>query len=162
VRGLDYYTGTVFEVTHPALGAQDAIGAGGRYDNLVKDLGGPDVKAVGYALGMERIILALEKEPPVPNVVFVATLGDRAKYAGVQIAEKLRTTFPGLIVLTDIKEASLKSQMRSADKNNAKVVIILGDDELDKDEVIFRDMVTKEQRPVGRSYIVEEVKRRLE
>ncbi|OGW75896.1 MAG: histidine--tRNA ligase [Omnitrophica bacterium RBG_13_46_9] len=165
VRGLDYYTGTVFEVTHPALGAQDAIGAGGRYDNLVKDLGGPDVKAVGYALGMERIILALKEVPlelKTLTVIFIATLGDWAKIEGIQLAEKIRREFLDRVaVLTDIKEASLKSQLGNADKSNAKIVIILGENELEKKQAIIRDMATKEQEIVAMADISEEIKRRL-
>ena len=165
VRGLDYYTGTVFEITHTALGGQDAIGAGGRYDNLVKDLGGPNVGAVGYALGIERIIIALKKELPASkNVVYIATLGDAAKINGVQLAEKIRRDagLQGVIVLTDITESSLKSQMRSADKNNAKVVLILGDEELKQNKVVIKDMVgAKEQVCVGLDSAIDELRKRL-
>jgi len=165
VRGLDYYTGTVFEITHTALGGQDAIGAGGRYDNLVKDLGGPNVGAVGYALGIERIIIALKKELPASkNVVYIATLGDAAKINGVQLAEKIRRDagLQGVIVLTDITESSLKSQMRSADKNNAKVVLILGDEELIQKKVVIKDMVgAKEQVCVGLDSAIDELRKRL-
>jgi len=165
VRGLDYYTGTVFEITHTALGGQDAIGAGGRYDNLAKDLGGPSVGAVGYALGIERIIIALKKELPASkNVVYIATLGDAAKINGVQLAEKIRRDagLQGVIVLTDITESSLKSQMRSADKNNAKVVLILGDEELKQNKVVIKDMVgAKEQVCVGLDSAIDELRKRL-
>jgi len=165
VRGLDYYTGTVFEITHMSLGGQDAIGAGGRYDNLVKDLGGPSVGAVGYALGIERIIIALKKELPASkNVVYIATLGDAAKINGVQLAEKIRrdAELQGFIVLTDITESSLKSQMRSADKNNAKVVLILGDEELKQNKVVIKDMVgAKEQVCVGLDSAIDELRKRL-
>ncbi len=163
VRGLDYYTGTVFEVTHPALGAQDAIGAGGRYDNLTKDLGGPSIGAVGYALGMERIIMALKKEPrKVSRVVYIATIGDEAKIRGIQIAEKIRIKSNSyLTVLTDIKGASLKSQMRSADKNKAKLVVILGQDELKISKATIRDMAKQEQIPIKLDNVVEEVIKRM-
>ncbi|UCD55811.1 MAG: histidine--tRNA ligase [Candidatus Omnitrophota bacterium] len=165
VRGLDYYTGTVFEITDPLLGSQDAIGAGGRYDNLVKDLGGPDIPAVGYALGIERIIIALKKKMPTlktVNVVYVATLGDAAKIHGIQIAEKLRKELPGIIVITDIKEGSLKSQMRNADKNNAKIVLILGENELNAGKVIIRDMIKKEQDIIPRDSVIKEIKKHIE
>ncbi len=163
VRGLDYYTGTVFEVTHPDLGAQDAIGAGGRYDNLTKDLGGPTIGAVGYALGMERIIMALKKEPrKVSRVVYIATIGDEAKIRGIQIAEKIRIKSNScLTVLTDIKGASLKSQMRSADKNKAKLVVILGQDELKISKATIRDMAKQEQIPIKLDNVVEEVIKRM-
>ncbi|MBI5144481.1 MAG: histidine--tRNA ligase [Candidatus Omnitrophica bacterium] len=164
VRGLDYYTGTVFEITHSSLGAQDAIGAGGRYDNLVKDLGGSDTAAMGYALGMERVIIALKNQPPesrAVNTVYIATLGDRAKIEGVQIAEKIKKELSSLIVLKDLGEASLKSQMRSADKNKATLVVILGEDELREGKVIIKNMQTKEQVSVEKNLVVNAIKDRL-
>lgn len=161
VRGLDYYTGTVFEITHPALGAQDAIGAGGRYDNLVKDMGGPDIGAIGYALGMERIILALQGKvvsaDTVPrHVIYVATLGDLAKTEGLRLAYELRKKC-GVHVVTGTVESSLKSQMRAADRLDAKFVIILGENELKKNIVILRNMDTKEQIEVPRNKVVEKI-----
>lgn len=164
VRGLDYYTGAVFEITHPALGAQDAIGAGGRYDNLVKDLGGPETPAVGYALGIERIIVALEKDlsKSGKSVIYIATLGDRAIIKGTQICEQIKREFlERVIVLTDVREASLKAQMRSADKSKAKIAIILGENELDKNEVLIRDMVSKKQITVGIDKVADEIGRRI-
>lgn len=164
VRGLDYYTGTVFEVTHPALGAQDAIGAGGRYDNLVKDLGGPDTPAIGYALGIERIILALKKDIQSSKsplaLVYVATLGDAAKIRGIQLVREMRDRIQA-IILTDVKEASLKSQMRAADKNNAKIAVIIGENELKSGEVIIRDMKAKKQVPVKKGNIIAEIEKLL-
>lgn len=147
VRGLDYYTGTVFEVTHPALGGQDALAAGGRYDNLVKDLGGQRMGAVGYAIGMERLILAIGKVSVKKEIIYIATLGDQAKLEGINLARKIRAGHD-VPVLTDINESSLKSQMRNADKNNARCVIIIGDDELKKKAVVIRDMQTKEQKEI--------------
>ena len=167
VRGLDYYTGTVFEVTHPALGGQDALGAGGRYDNLVRQMGGADVGAVGYALGIERLIIALKAqgaEPGLQNIVYIATLGDAAKLEGIKIAQGIRDgiKLDGIIVLTDIGETSLKSQLRSADKNRAKIVIILGEDELKQGKVTIKDMSGKDpQADVDLSAITEEVRKRL-
>jgi len=168
VRGLDYYTGTVFEITHPALGGQDAIGAGGRYDNLVKDFGGPDTGAVGYALGIERIIIALgqaEGQPP-PATIYVATAGDDARLKGELIAERLRQALGRekgmrLRVITDTKSASLKSQMRSADKKGAGVVVILGGDELRAGKLTLKDMKTGEQISISEDSLTEEVKKRM-
>ena len=168
VRGLDYYTATVFEITHPALGGQDAIGAGGRYDNLVKDMGGPDAGAVGYALGIERILIALKARGHAAaqekKVVYIATLGDAAKIEGMKIAGKLKVSVPvpGLVILTDIGEASLKSQMRSADKNGAAFVIILGEDELKEGTVAIKDMKGKgPQESIPIDAVPEELRRRL-
>jgi len=163
VRGLDYYTGTVFEITHQALGSQDAIGAGGRYDNLVKDMGGPDTPAVGFALGMERIIIALDKKEKKPisskNLVYIATLGAKAKLQGFELAERIRKELR-TAVLTDIKQASLKSQLRAADKSGAKVVLIIGEDEISKKQIVLKDMVKKEQAPVKKEDILDELKSR--
>ena len=161
VRGLDYYTGTVFEITHPALGAQDAIAAGGRYDNLVKDFGGPDIGAIGYALGMERIIIALKdrKALPEPTTIYIATLGDEAVLRGMLLAEHIR---PGLgrdrgmkiRVIEDTEGGPLKAQMKRADKNNAKITIILGEDELKKKEVTIKNMKTGEQISVDEDSLI--------
>ncbi|MCX5677501.1 MAG: histidine--tRNA ligase [Candidatus Omnitrophica bacterium] len=167
VRGLDYYTGTVFEITHPSLGGQDAIGAGGRYDNLVKDMGGADVGAVGYALGIERMIIALKAEgrsPEPGNIIYIATMGDAAKLEGIKIAQKLRDGVgrENITVLTDIGETSLKSQLRSADKNKAKIVIMIGEDELKQGKATVKDMSGKEpQAMVSMGSIVEEVRKAL-
>ena len=168
VRGLDYYTGTVFEVTHPALGGQDALAAGGRYDNLVKDMGGPDARATGFAIGMERVIIALgDKKDSFagPTVVYIATLGKDAKINGLKLAEELKKELNKdrlkIITLIDFAESSLKSQMRNADKNMAKIVIIIGDDEIAKGEATLRDMASKEQTSVKFSDIVKVVSEKL-
>jgi len=171
VRGLDYYTGTVFEITHPNLGSQDAIGAGGRYDNLVKDMGGPNIPAVGYALGLERIILALKGKLPVSTdtkVVYIATLGDTAKKAGLEKAAKIREGLKGKlkglpVVISDIKEnASLKAQMRNADKQKAKAVVILGDNELKSGKITVRDMVNRKDYSIEEDKIIDCLKGILE
>lgn len=167
VRGLDYYTATVFEITHSALGGQDAIGAGGRYDNLVKDMGGPEAGAVGYALGLERIIIALKGQGVAQKekkCVYVATLGDAAKIEGMKLAAAIREALavPGLVILKDIGEASLKSQMRSADRNNAALVIIMGEDELSEGKVTIKDMRgTGPQVSVAIDAVPDELRRRL-
>jgi histidyl-tRNA synthetase len=169
VRGLDYYTGTVFEVTHPALGAQDAIGAGGRYDNLVKDMGGPDAGAIGFALGIERIILAIKAKAPKARdlaVVYIATLGDAAKLAGIRLAEELRLAMKalpltGFVVFKDIGETSLKSQLRNADKNGARYVVIIGEDEMKNGKAKLKDMVEKKEHEVAIASVAGELKGRL-
>jgi histidyl-tRNA synthetase len=168
VRGLDYYTGTVFEVTHPALGGQDALAAGGRYDNLVKEMGGQDAGATGFAIGMERVMIALGDKKNAfaePAVVYIATLGKDGKIKGLRLAEELKKELNKdnlkIITLIDFAESSLKSQMRSADKNGAKFVIIIGDDEVAKGEVTIRDMATKEQASVRFADAVKTVKEKL-
>jgi histidyl-tRNA synthetase len=165
VRGLDYYTGTVFEVTHPDLGSQDAIAAGGRYDGLVKDMGGPDVPAVGYALGMERVTIALKgkvDDAARPDVIYIATLDDAAKIEGMKLAERIRQALPRAVVLKDITGSSLKSQMRSADKSLARVVLMLGEEEVKNGKITVKSMDGKSpQDVIASGDIIEELKRRL-
>ena len=162
VRGLDYYTKTVFEVTHDALGAQDAIGAGGRYDDLVKDMGGPELGACGFALGVERMMLALEeKQSDKKSVhktnVFVATIGDDAYRKAISILHDLRNS--NIPCDVDYEKRSLKSQMRSADSLNAKFVLIIGEDEIKKGEAVLRNMATKEQISIKFEDIVGQIKK---
>ena len=149
VRGLDYYTRTVFEVTSDSLGAQNAIGAGGRYDNLVKDMGGPDLGACGFAIGIERAILATgpsEKPVNMAAGVFMATIGEAAYAEAFKLADMIR--HKGIACGIDHGSRSLKSQMRSADKMGARFAVILGEDEIKKGEATLRDMTTKEQESV--------------
>jgi len=131
VRGLDYYTRTTFEVTSENLGAQNAVAAGGRYDRLVKEFGGPETPAIGFALGMERIVellrMSVKYDLPAPEV-FIAALGERAGDEGIRIADDLRKK--GLWVEFGDGTASLKSQMRRADRLSATYVFIIGDDEM--------------------------------
>lgn len=131
VRGLDYYTRTTFEVTSEDLGAQNAVTAGGRYDNLVRNCGGPDTPAFGFATGIERIVDLLKQTllPPEPApAIFIAALGEQAHDAAMVIADGLREEH----IWVELGEpaASLKSQMRKADRLSSEYVFILGDDEL--------------------------------
>ena len=148
VRGLDYYVRTAFEVTAPGLGAQNALGGGGRYDGLVRALGGPDVPGVGFALGIERLAIVLDAAGAVaaerPEFV-VAPLGAAAEGAATGLAHRLRRS--GARVDVEPGARSLKSQMRHAAKLGARYVIILGDDELASGTVTVRDMEAKRDRP---------------
>lgn len=149
VRGLDYYMRTAFEFTTDKLGAQNAVAAGGRYNGLVKALGGPDVAGVGIAIGMERTILLMDDGPAKntkEEIIFFAVIGERAKDAALPIIQTLRRD--GVRVEWDYAEHSLKAQMRRAGKLEAKTVIILGDDEVSKGEVIIRDMRAQTQKGV--------------
>ncbi len=131
VRGLDYYTRTTFEVTSENLGAQNAVAAGGRYDRLVGEFGGPATPAVGFAVGMERLVELLKSsadhEEPVP-LLFVVNMGERACGEGMMIADRLREK--GKWVEMGDSSSSLKSQLRRADRLSAKYVFIIGDEEL--------------------------------
>ena len=134
VRGLDYYTRTVFEWTTTALGSQDAVCSGGRYDGLVAQLGGDPTPAIGWALGIERIVGLLQAagtaaEAVVPAVYLVLS-GDGAERAGLAIAERLRDALPGAGFQANMGGGSLKSQMKRADRSGAQFALIIGDDEL--------------------------------
>jgi len=163
VRGLDYYTRAVFEVTCGELGAQNAIAAGGRYDNLISDMGGPETGACGFALGVERMMMVsdIQKDSPMrqlsPVDVFVATLGAAASERGFMLLNELRSA--GISADIDYRNASLKSQMRAADSIGAKFVIIIGDDELAKGEATLRNMATKEQANIKFEDICSELTR---
>ena len=142
VRGLDYYTRTVFEITTDELGSQNAVAAGGRYDGLVAELGGPDTAAVGFAMGIERIVLLHEKAMPegFPKEVdvFIAHLGDQARQAAFPLAFELRKK--GVSVEMEYAGKSLKSQMKRSDKLGASYTFIMGEDELKNGVVKVRNM----------------------
>ncbi len=147
VRGLDYYTDTVFEVLSSKLGAQSSLCGGGRYDNLVKDLGGSPTPSVGVAMGMERALIVLDeigKGGAAAGVdVFLVQGTDAGFDATQEIAQSLRKA--GLAALTDLDARSMKSQLRQADKAGARFVIIIGEDELAKGTGTVKDFTTSEQ-----------------
>ncbi|MFP4472923.1 MAG: histidine--tRNA ligase [Candidatus Omnitrophota bacterium] len=149
VRGLDYYTHTVFEVSCPSLGAQDAVGAGGRYNTLVRQLGGPQADATGFALGMERILLACEEKRSIPCVLdaFFIVLGDAAAPKAVQLLQRLR--FGNVMTDMSFVGGSMKSQMRQADKAGARYVLILGEEELACGTVTLKNMTSGEQQDIS-------------
>lgn len=147
VRGLDYYTRTAFEFILPGLGAQDALGGGGRYDGLVEELGGPPTPAIGFALGMDRIALVLQdkKRTDRPRF-FVATIGEEARDLGLQLVRTLREK--GIPTEYSYEEKGLKAQMKLANRLEARFTIILGEDEIREGKVKLRDMETGEERLV--------------
>ncbi len=158
VRGLDYYNRTTFEIQTEKLGAQNAVAGGGRYDGLVKLLGGPEQPAIGFAVGMERVIALLaEKGPferPAPDI-FLAALGENAEKTAFNWAMTLRKS--GLWVEMDYKGGGLKSQMKKAGRMNAKKVLIVGEDELASGKVLLRDMTSREQMEVSTDAMVEKL-----
>nr|MBP7216915.1 histidine--tRNA ligase [Candidatus Omnitrophota bacterium] len=161
VRGLDYYTGTVFELAHPGLGSQDALGAGGRYNNLVQELGGPAVGAVGFALGVERLLLVARPQTALENLqslVYVISLGDEAKEFSVVLLSQLRKA--AIACDTDYEKKSLKAAMRKANDVQARFVVIIGDDELQKKVVTVKDMRSSTQEEVALSSIVDYLKQK--
>ncbi len=141
VRGLDYYTKTAFEVTSESLGAQKAVAAGGRYDGLVDEFGGPPTPGIGFAIGMERIIPLIKDsvKPAEGPDLFICCMGQDASVEALTLAEQLRTR--GLRVETNYDNSSLKSQMRKANRIGAKHVMVFGEDEIKKGEVVVKDMV---------------------
>lgn len=157
VRGLDYYTRTVFEISHPELGAQDAIGAGGRYDNLVKELGGADMPAAGFAFGVERLLLAANRKPQSAgkDLVFLISLGDKAKQQVVKLLDELRKN--NICADTDYENKSLKGAMRRANDLKARFAIIIGENELAKGTVMFKDMLSGEQKEVSTKDLLKEL-----
>ncbi|WP_445896073.1 histidine--tRNA ligase [Desulfosoma sp.] len=149
VRGLDYYMRTTFEVITDRLGAQNAVGGGGRYDGLMRDLGGPDLPGIGFAIGMERLILLLQQEEAWVSKkpqVFIAVLGDEAVRQAFRLAQDLRAH--GVAAELAHGGGSLKSQMRRADKLGVAHVVIVGEEELARGVVVVRHMVSKEQDQV--------------
>ena len=152
VRGLDYYTHTAFEFISTGIGAQSAIGGGGRYNGLIETVGGQSTPGVGFGLGVERILLALEMEEvkipePQPLQVFVAVLGTSASQAGFSLVQKLRQA--GLSAEKDLLDRSLKAQLKYAGKLNAKRVVIIGEDELNRGVAVVKDMSSGEQQEVA-------------
>ena len=152
VRGLDYYTRTVFEIQPEAEGAQNTLGGGGRYDDLIEELGGKPTPAVGFAAGLERIILNLKKQaiapPPLPRpAVFIAHLGGKARDEAIKIAATLRQG--GIGVIQSVGEKSLKAQLRQANNLKAGYAVIIGEEEVKSGTVILKDMTTSEQQTVA-------------
>ncbi|MFH1147198.1 MAG: histidine--tRNA ligase [Pseudomonadota bacterium] len=144
VRGLDYYSRTTFEIVSSALGAQSAIAAGGRYDRLIKDLGGPELPGIGFAIGMERLFLLLgASEAGAEPLLFVAALGEKAFELAVRIVYEARLA--GVRAEMEYDVSSMKSQMRRANKLGAQLVLIVGDEELASGKIIVRDMKTARQ-----------------
>jgi histidyl-tRNA synthetase len=154
VRGLDYYTRTVFEVKAEGLGAQDGIGGGGRYDKLMEQYGGPPTPGLGFALGFERTLLALEAAgvgvPAIPIAeVFVARVDDSVAEEVFAITQELRGA--GIAAEMDHQGRSLKSQMKLADRLGASRVVFVGPEELAAGAITVRDMDSKEETGVARA-----------
>lgn len=163
VRGLDYYTKTVFEAWAEGIGAQSAVCGGGRYDGLAELLGGPVTPAVGFAAGMERAVLLMKAQgktvPPVlPPPVFIAYLGAAARQAAVRLLVQVRGAGLGAQMAMG---GSLKAQLRQADKRGARLVLIVGEDELARGEVTLRDLAAGTQVAVAVESTVAVVQRQL-
>jgi len=149
VRGLDYYSRTCFEVVHPGLGSQDALGGGGRYDDLVELLGGAPTPAIGFAVGLERVLMALESAGPKPPEaaalpVYVATVTAAELPNALQLAEQLRRG--GIACFANLEERPLGRQMKQASSLGARFALILGPDEVKEGNVTVKEMQSGEQK----------------
>lgn len=160
VRGLDYYTKTAFEITSPDLGSQDALAGGGRYDLLVKELGGKDTPAVGFAAGMERLLMAMEKQKleggvsPAPLLFIAAADEDGRRWAMSKVMELRRA---GLAAETDLLERSLKAQMREADRQRSAFVLVVGAHELGENAASVKDMKSGKESRLSLGRLAEEL-----
>ena len=147
VRGLDYYTMTVFEAKSGALGAQDTVGAGGRYNGLIRDLGGPDLGGIGFGSGVERMLLAAASQEKEPSLdVFFVTLGQEARIPAMRLAGALREE--GISADLDYGGRGMRAQFKQADRVGASYAVILGEDELAQGAVTVRDMASGEEQKV--------------
>ena len=160
VRGLDYYTKTAFEIISGELGAQNAIAGGGRYDDLVEELGGKETPAVGFAAGIERMIITMEKQkvswPEKKSLdVFVVKTNEKDNSLAFTLLQKIRKS--GLFADMDYSGKSLKSQMRIANKYGAKYTLIIGEEELSRNMIILRNMETKEQKEIKIDNLIDEL-----
>jgi histidyl-tRNA synthetase len=166
VRGLDYYSKTVFEWVTDELGSQGTICAGGRYDGLIEQLGGKPNHAIGFAMGMERILALvelLENVDIAPTVdVYMIRVGEAAEQAGMMLAERLRDQLDGLKLQVNFGGGSFKSQFKKADKSGAAYAIIIGDDEAQRGDVALKSLrVEQEQITLNHDDLIDQLKSHL-
>lgn len=166
VRGLDYYSDTVFEVKAEikGFGAQNVLGGGGRYENLVKELGGPETSAIGFAFGMERLLYALEAEE-ILNIeddsldVFIISFSEEFNIYKTTILNQLRNS--NYIVDLDFSNRSFKSQLKKALKSNAKMLVIVGEEEFNNNMVTIKNTKTEEQTTITKNELLNKIKKEL-
>ncbi len=160
VRGLDYYTRTAFELVSPDLGSQDSLAGGGRYDLLIEEIGGQPTPAVGFAAGMERLFIACEElgislgEDSSVDV-YIVTFGDTARNWAMSFLPELRAA--GISATLDFQGRSMKAQMKDANRKNARYTLIVGDNELEKDLYVLRDMEASEEENLNREGILKKL-----
>jgi len=161
VRGLDYYTKSVFEFVSNGIGAQGTVCGGGRYDGLIEACGGNPTPGIGFAVGIERLLMVMESQgiiiPQTDRVdIYIATIGEKA----VKFAEKLiyELRNEGLIAEKDLMNRSLKAQMKYADKLDATYSLVLGDNEIDSNKAFLKNMKTSEQKEVSLDTIIRRLK----
>lgn len=159
VRGLDYYTRTVFEFVSTEIGAQGTVCAGGRYDGLVSEMGGPELPSLGFGMGLERLLMLMEKQgcefPPVKRPdIYIAPMGAQAELKAEEFCSALRRE--GFAALTDLNGRGLKAQMKYAGKLNARYVVVLGENELNEQKARLKNMDTSKERDIDLKNIVKE------
>lgn len=159
VRGLDYYTRTVFEFVSTQIGAQGTVCAGGRYDGLVEEMGGPSLPSLGFAMGLERLLLLMDAQNlPFPDDrtpdLYVVPMGDAAAVAAAKVCQQLREE--GFVALTDLNGRGLKAQMKYANKIGASYTMVIGDDELAQGKVNVKNMGSGEQTEISLETLVED------
>ena len=161
VRGLDYYTRTAFEVHDRSLGAQSALGGGGRYDGLIEDLGGPPTPGVGFSIGLDRVVLVLEQRGIGPGAkpggIFLAAM-EGTRGAVPALARELRREFT---VECDLEARAFPAQMKAAGKSGARLLVLLGEEEWGRGEVVVKDLASGEQRTVPREGLGDALRERL-
>jgi histidyl-tRNA synthetase len=167
VRGLDYYSRTVFEWVTNRLGAQGTVCAGGRYDGLVEQLGGRPVPAVGFAMGLERLVAVLEEVNPgaaeAAVDIYLVLLGDAAVREGLTMAEGLRDALPGIEVVSNCGGGSIKAQFKRADRSGALFALVLGDTEIAGGTVVLKSLRSdEEQMSVARDELIDALSRRFD
>ena len=160
VRGLDYYTKTCFEFVHDGLGAQSGIGGGGRYDGLMAQLGGQELSGIGFGLGVDRTLLALEAESKSAATgrrvdVYGVALGAEAKQKMVSVVNQLRGA--GVAVDMSYGDRGLKGAMKGADRAGALFALVLGESELASDTIVVRDLAAHEQNEISLSTVVDHI-----
>ena len=160
VRGLDYYVGLTFEVTSHDIGAQTAVAGGGRYDGLIRDLGGKDEPATGFAIGMERLAMLLPEIKPRATDFYVALLDDAGMDIAVKLSQELRER--GLAGEMDFTSGSMKSRLRAANKKNAAFCLLIGKDEIESGNVTIKDLATGEQWSADFEHAADTLIERLE
>lgn len=161
VRGFDYYTDTLWEVTAGGLGSQNALGGGGRYDNLIEQLGGKPTPGVGFGSGLERLLIALDAQgvqlpTPVQPLIYLIYYGDSARTAAFKLLQQLRSA--GLPADMDLSGRSPKAQFKLADRDKARFTLILGDNELAKNEITLKDFSTSQQSSIPLAQILSHLK----
>ncbi|CAL4043022.1 histidine--tRNA ligase [Buchnera aphidicola] len=161
IRGLDYYNDTVFEWKTNKLGSQNTICAGGRYDQLIETLGGPNIPAVGFAIGMERLILLIKEVSSFTMLyfidIYILVFNDSFKLSSIKLSEFIRHKFPTLKIMINFHGGNITQQFRLANKHNARVALLLGPEEQKKESILIKNLINRKQKIVLKTQLIEEL-----